>query len=73
VAPDFAALAGVFGLAHRRVEDGDGLRETLAAALHARDGAAAPMVEVRIDADASRTTHQAFWAEIAATPELAGV
>jgi 2-succinyl-5-enolpyruvyl-6-hydroxy-3-cyclohexene-1-carboxylate synthase len=73
VAPDFAALAGVFGLAHRRVEDGDGLRETLAAALHARDGAAAPVVEVRIDADASRTTHQAFWAEIAATPELAGV
>jgi 2-succinyl-5-enolpyruvyl-6-hydroxy-3-cyclohexene-1-carboxylate synthase len=73
VAPDLAALAGVFGLAHRRVESDNELREALAAALHARDGSAAPVLEVRIDADASRATHQAFWAEVAATPNLASI
>jgi thiamine pyrophosphate-dependent acetolactate synthase large subunit-like protein len=68
VAPDLAALAQAFGLRHCRVEDTDGLARALDDA-QATDGGAG-MIEVMIDADASRTVHQAFWRKVADTQLL---
>jgi len=68
VAPDLAALAQAFGLRHCRVEDTDGLARALDDA-RAIDGGAG-MIEVMIDADASRTVHQAFWRKVADTQLL---
>jgi thiamine pyrophosphate-dependent acetolactate synthase large subunit-like protein len=68
VAPDLAALAQAFGLRHRRVEDADGLAQALDDA-RAIDSAAG-IIEVIIDADASRIVHQAFWRKVADTHSL---
>jgi len=63
VAPDLAALAQAFGLRHRRAEDAESLVRALDDA-DAADGATG-IVEVMIDADASRTMHLEFWRNVA--------
>jgi 2-succinyl-5-enolpyruvyl-6-hydroxy-3-cyclohexene-1-carboxylate synthase len=64
VAPDFGALADAFAMTHRRVCDADACAGALA-------GAETSLVEVVIDADASRAVHLDFWRTIAATDDLA--
>jgi 2-succinyl-5-enolpyruvyl-6-hydroxy-3-cyclohexene-1-carboxylate synthase len=70
VAPPLAALAQAFGFDHRPVQDGVSLEAALEQALGG-DSAAAPLLEVRIDADLSRAMHRAFWARVSAAPGLA--
>jgi 2-succinyl-5-enolpyruvyl-6-hydroxy-3-cyclohexene-1-carboxylate synthase len=73
VAPDLAALSGVFGMQHRRVRDAEGLHAALSGAAAARAGApaaAAPVVDVNIQADTSRALHLAFWARVAEARDL---
>jgi 2-succinyl-5-enolpyruvyl-6-hydroxy-3-cyclohexene-1-carboxylate synthase len=69
VAPDLGALAAAFGMVHQRVTDAATLREALRAATPtsaALAADAAPLLEVCIDADASRAMHAAFWGKVAA-------
>jgi len=68
VAPDLGALAAAFGMVHRRASDAATLREALANAAPASAVAsadAAALVEVCIDADASRAVHVGFWDKVA--------
>lgn len=55
----FKDLARTFGLAHRQVSDGVGFRQALTEALSPQQPAG--LIEVVIDADVSRQTHQGFW------------
>ena len=68
VAPGFAGLAAAFGLVHQRVTGADALKRALDAAT--RNGAPASarraLIELGIDADASRSLHRAFWDAVAA-------
>ncbi len=68
VAPDFSALAGVFGLTHRRIDTADALQAALDEALRedATASARRPLLQVCVDADASRALHRSFWATVAA-------
>ncbi|MCG6943476.1 MAG: 2-succinyl-5-enolpyruvyl-6-hydroxy-3-cyclohexene-1-carboxylic-acid synthase [Thiohalocapsa sp.] len=73
VAPDLGELASVFGLRHCQVADASALDEVLDGngTPAGEPGAGGPpLVEVRIDADASRAMHLAFWNEIAQTKLL---
>jgi 2-succinyl-5-enolpyruvyl-6-hydroxy-3-cyclohexene-1-carboxylate synthase len=66
---DLGALARTFRLAHRRVQDADGFRQAL------MDALAAPgtgLIEVVIDAEASRAVHLGFWARLARADLLSG-
>ena len=66
VAPNLAALAAPFGLAHRSISDATGLEQALDDALGR--GRVAELIEVRIDADQSRAVHQGFWRRVANAP-----
>ncbi|NBC13543.1 MAG: 2-succinyl-5-enolpyruvyl-6-hydroxy-3-cyclohexene-1-carboxylic-acid synthase [Gammaproteobacteria bacterium] len=68
VAPDFGRLAGAFGLVHRRVTGADALAQALDAATAAKTGSPArrPLLEVCIDAHASRSVHRGLWDAVAA-------
>jgi 2-succinyl-5-enolpyruvyl-6-hydroxy-3-cyclohexene-1-carboxylate synthase len=72
VTPDLAALTAAFELGHAAATDaralGEALDDALAAAL---SGGGPRLIEVCIDADASRACHQAFRARIAAMRGLA--
>lgn len=66
---DLGDLAQAFRLTHRRVSDGDGFRLALAGAL------AAPgpwLIEVMIDAEASRALHLGFWRRVAEADLIGG-
>lgn len=65
VAPAAGPLAAAFGLEHRMAEDAAGLESALSGRVH---GGAGTLVEIRIDADASRTAHQRFWQLAADAP-----
>jgi 2-succinyl-5-enolpyruvyl-6-hydroxy-3-cyclohexene-1-carboxylate synthase len=59
---DLAALAGALGLSHRRVGDGEGFRQALTQGM----GAPRPgLIEVLLDAEASRALHLGFWGLVA--------
>ncbi len=60
---DLGALAGTFGLSHRRVRDAAGWREALAEGLGGTPGL---LIEVMIDADLSRAVHLDFRRTVAA-------
>jgi 2-succinyl-5-enolpyruvyl-6-hydroxy-3-cyclohexene-1-carboxylate synthase len=60
VTPDLAALAAAFGFEHRLADDAASLDTALAG--EAKPGV---LVEVRIDAEASRDTHRRFWQAVA--------
>jgi 2-succinyl-5-enolpyruvyl-6-hydroxy-3-cyclohexene-1-carboxylate synthase len=65
---DLADLARTFRLVYRRVGDADGFRRAL------NDALAAPgphLIEVMIDAAASRAVHLGFWQRVAETDLLA--
>jgi 2-succinyl-5-enolpyruvyl-6-hydroxy-3-cyclohexene-1-carboxylate synthase len=67
---DLADLARTFRLVHRRVSDGEGFSRALAA------GLAAPgprLIEVIIDAEASRAVHLGFWRRVAQADLMTGV
>ena len=66
---DLSELARPFGLTHRRIRDEAGFRQALSDAL------AAPgpgLMEVVIDAEASRAVHLGFWQRVAKADLLAG-
>jgi 2-succinyl-5-enolpyruvyl-6-hydroxy-3-cyclohexene-1-carboxylate synthase len=59
---DLAALAGALDLSHRRVADGEGFRRALTQGM----GAPGPgLIEVLLDAEASRAMHLGFWGLVA--------
>lgn len=68
VAPDFARLAATFGLVHRRITGAEQFEAALDAAGtgEAMAPACRPLLEVGIDADASRDFHRRFWDAAAA-------
>jgi 2-succinyl-5-enolpyruvyl-6-hydroxy-3-cyclohexene-1-carboxylate synthase len=68
VAPDFAALAAAFGWVHRRLADAEALAASLTGTKSARPGNA--LLEIDIDADASRAAHLGFWRKIAEQTDL---
>jgi 2-succinyl-5-enolpyruvyl-6-hydroxy-3-cyclohexene-1-carboxylate synthase len=70
VAPNLAALAAPFGLAHRSISDATGLEQALDDALGR--GRVAELIEVRIDADQSRAVHEGFWRRVANAPIIEG-
>ncbi len=66
---DLADLARPFRLAHCRVSDGDGFRRALA------EGLVVPgprLIEVIIDAEASRAMHLGFWGRVAQADLMTG-
>jgi 2-succinyl-5-enolpyruvyl-6-hydroxy-3-cyclohexene-1-carboxylate synthase len=59
---DLAALAGALRLSHLRVGDGEGFRQALTQGM----GAPGPgLIEVLLDAEASRAMHLGFWGLVA--------
>jgi 2-succinyl-5-enolpyruvyl-6-hydroxy-3-cyclohexene-1-carboxylate synthase len=62
VALDMGKLAELVGMPHRAVTNAEGFAEALEAGL---DAARPPLIEVRIDAESSRTVHQGFWRRLA--------
>jgi 2-succinyl-5-enolpyruvyl-6-hydroxy-3-cyclohexene-1-carboxylate synthase len=66
---DLAGLAGPLRLTHRRVSDGAGFRETLVEGL----AASGPrLIEVMLDAEASRASHLKFWRRVAQADLMQG-
>lgn len=68
VAPDFGALATAFGFVHRRIDDAESLAASLTDTTSRAGGV---LLEIDIDANASRAAHLAFWRKIAASSDLA--
>jgi 2-succinyl-5-enolpyruvyl-6-hydroxy-3-cyclohexene-1-carboxylate synthase len=70
VAPRLGLLAAAFGFRHQEISDAAGLDAALDAM--DTDGAddRAPLIEVHVDADASRAMHRAFWQAVAGAPGL---
>jgi 2-succinyl-5-enolpyruvyl-6-hydroxy-3-cyclohexene-1-carboxylate synthase len=66
---DIADLARPFRLTHRPVTDGLGFRQVLAEALVA---SGPQLIEVMIDAEASRAVHLGFWKRVAQADLLPG-
>jgi 2-succinyl-5-enolpyruvyl-6-hydroxy-3-cyclohexene-1-carboxylate synthase len=64
---DLADLARPFRLTHRRVSEGDGFRRALAEAMVA---SGPRLIEVMIDAEASRAVHLGFWGRVSAADLL---
>ena len=64
---DLGELAHSFRLAHRRVSDGEGFRQALTEGLRTPGPR---LIEVMIDAEASRDLHLGFWRRVAAELDL---
>jgi 2-succinyl-5-enolpyruvyl-6-hydroxy-3-cyclohexene-1-carboxylate synthase len=60
---ELKSLVGSFGIAHRVVEDSEGFRQAWIDATDETDQRGG-VIEVRLDAEASREVHQAFWARM---------
>ncbi|WP_296900037.1 2-succinyl-5-enolpyruvyl-6-hydroxy-3-cyclohexene-1-carboxylic-acid synthase [Thiohalocapsa sp.] len=70
VAPDLGSLAAAFGLAHRRVETSADFDTAMSKAATLSGPDAAILVEVYVDADASRTMHRDYWQAVAASADV---
>ena len=66
---DLAALAGALRLTHCRVSDGEGFRQAVTQGMAASDPG---LIEVPLDAEASRAMHLGFWGRVAQASLMPG-